>query len=179
MSNLAYKYISQGFMADAEKLLKMAQQEKDVHPNVAEAMASIAKQKNSETEKKVEINKVGIKQKNFLKFYADLRFTPKHQEGAFNGKWRFGSEIINIEEKNNTLSAEWGKAPNKQKLQGNITGNSAEITLENQVSYITTYESFTKGNNGLCYIDSNRKTIHIMTLAKYKPKFMEFVLESE
>lgn len=179
MSNIAYKYIGQGLITDAEELLKKAQQEKEVHPNVLDSMASISKQKNSETEKKERINQVGIKQKAFLKDYADSRFTHNYQEGIFNGKWKYDSEIITIEEKDKTISAEWGKAPNKKKFKGEVNGNSANITFENQIAWLTTSESFSKGNDALCYINANRKTIHIMTLSKEKPEFIDLTLENQ
>ncbi len=179
MSNLAYKFIEVGFITEAESILRKAQEEKSVHPNVLDAMASIAKRKKSEDEKKSEIDKIGIRQKTFFKNFAEARFNIPYKEGVFNGTWKFGSETIKIEEKDKIIVAEWGKAPNKRRLKGEIEDRSANFVFENQIAWMTSQESFTVTSNGLCYLDLDRKVIHLMTLSKEKPEFMEFILENE
>ena len=69
VANKAYRLIDVGFIDEAKKILKEAQQKEDVHPNVNEALVSISKKEEGE----------GVIEENLIKEASVQRDCRLHQ----------------------------------------------------------------------------------------------------
>ena len=171
MANLAYKLLGKGFIDEAEEIISKAQEQQDVHSNIAAAASKIMQNKEAEREKWEALINLGIKQKTFLQNFAEARFNYSEKPKTFNGRWKFENTSLEIKETNGNFISIWGEGSSRQKLTGEVKGETAEVTLKKTSSW--NKETFDSGNSGLCYLSPDRKKIHIMILDKENPAFLE------
>lgn len=181
MANLADLFIEKGFVREADEILKEAQKQADVHTNVAQALATVATRREAEKKRWEETIQIGIHQKSFLQNFADARFSAESEWGNFSGRWKFGPDAFEIIDSGTKISAQWGSNTKRYKLEGEIIGNSAKLSIQKWVSapWMSNTEKgyFSDGVPGLSYLSSDNRKLYIMRLAKDELEFIELERE--
>ncbi len=132
-ANLAYRYLSAGFEAEAESVLNDARTADEPHQNVGAALARLGADRDAETKRVEELKRVGQQQADFMSRHADALI--RSAADRFAGSWEFdGGEQLTISVVEGRLSAEWEYKRVKRKLEGTLRGEAAKAAYS-EMSY--------------------------------------------
>ena len=97
MANLAYNYINEGFLSDADDILEKARNEKNYHNNVNSAMTQIHQNKEREEKSEKDILKSLDKERKFRLNFAEAYALPF--EVNIDGEWEseHGKILLRVE----------------------------------------------------------------------------------
>ena len=180
MSNLAYKYMYEGFSEDAASILEKAKSLDDVHPSVGSAIADLQKLKDQEKELWKKIVGNGVQQQDFFRKYADRYFTKAKSSDSFEGDWILDSEHnIKITSQNDKMSAEWGEKTKIGKIEGTVTNATAKLKWKKWVSGFFGNGHFDSGTDGFAYLSTDGSSIQVMTIDKTETVFHQLVRKTE
>ena len=176
MSNLADRYMYQGFELEAQELLDKARKEDKPHRNVGRAMSALADKKVEENQAWDNIITEGMKQKEFFWAYADAYFLPSDQEQPFVGQWASPTgKVFVISQENDILTARWETEHEGEKYEGTVHNLAVEIEYQRKegsgLSLRASGWSATK--EGFAYLSRDGSRIHIHTCEKRTTFFLE------
>ena len=103
MANLAYKYIQEGFLDEANGLIEKALAFKDFHQNVASARARIDEVKDEEEKREQEILNTIDDERKFRLAFADAISVKPEEVPSIKGKWNTPYGAIDIATVNGML----------------------------------------------------------------------------
>ncbi len=121
-SNLAYKYINEGFYEEASDLYKDAVKKEDFHKNIGGVITKISKLKEEESNKETKVNEEFLKQKELFLKYANARVSKFDRD--IKGMWSdvLGSNFsLSLEKNNLVIEGEY-----EQKSLGELFGTNSE-----------------------------------------------------
>jgi len=191
MANLAQLYLNNGFLEDAKKIIKMAQEHEEPHENVPHVITGIhSKQENDKNSWKNTLKK-GNEYRKFVRQYTSAYFNEGTEPANLSGIWNMGSQNqVEFKAHKNKLSAEWLIEPTglsstkfKCSLSGTIHNNSALVTYKKEpvdktlavgllaVVETTTYDCF-------AYIAPAKNEINIIAKDPKKDFSLRFYRES-
>jgi tetratricopeptide (TPR) repeat protein len=171
-ANLAYLLMNAGFEEEARKLLDEVKNEKDVHPNVASAIAALAQKEQAEEETRKKILDRAVEEQRFIKQFGRLRLTgsPDH----FAGKWTSADgQTFELVRKETKLTGIWMVEKTKRELTGTLTNGTAKIELS-----ITPEHIFLSGYRrlkGYAYVSHEGQRFRWMLFDGQVPEFAEFI----
>jgi tetratricopeptide (TPR) repeat protein len=125
MSNIAYKYIQVGFEEEARKTLKRANEQQQVHENVAHAQSRLASDRKQEEEAKQAIMARAKVAQKFFREFAEAYFA-KASIPAIKGSWHiptFG--VVVLENNGKELKADWQSGDNQFALLATLHNKAA------------------------------------------------------
>lgn len=98
MANLAYKFIGEGFLDEANGLTEKALSVKEFHQNVASARARIDEVKQKEEDREQEILNGVAEEREFRLAFAEATYVKPDQIPPITGRWKtpYGDIEINI-----------------------------------------------------------------------------------
>lgn len=180
MSNLAYKYMNEGFSEEAASILEKAKSLDNIHPNVGSAIADLQKVKEQEEELWKKILSNGVQQQGFFRKYADRYFTKAKSSDSFEGAWILdGEHDIRIGLQKDKISAEWGEKRKIGKIEGTITNATAKLKWRKWVSGFFGNGHFDSGTDGFAYLSTDGSSIQVMTIDKTEIVFHQLVRKRE
>ncbi|HKC65163.1 MAG TPA: hypothetical protein VKB86_16080, partial [Pyrinomonadaceae bacterium] len=177
-ANLAYRLINAGFAEEANDLLSKAKQLPDVHANVGSAISTLSQNREAEREKREKILNTSVKQQQFLRQYAQDRFSPKVEQN-FAGAWLFmsGTEATLVQD-GTQIELDWNIGGKKYQLTGTVINNSAKVTyFKMKYGFFTPANEigFEKESEGYAFVSEDGQKLNIMLLKDNEPTFMELV----
>ena len=96
MANLAYKFIQEGFLDEANDLIERALPIKDRHQNIASALAKISDVKQEEEAREQEILKGIDEERKFRLGFAEATSVKVERVPAITGRWKTPHGEIDI-----------------------------------------------------------------------------------
>lgn len=140
MANIAYLYLNGGFLKEAEDIIRQAMKQKEPHPNVTSALAELEKRKKSEADAQEKAVTKGAQQREFIRAYADARFTRAFNREEVAGIWvseRGGN--VTFEASGAKLSGSW------EETGGNILSGGKDVCkLEATIVNASLHGSFAR-----------------------------------
>ena len=176
MSNLAYRYISQGFELEAQELLDKARKEDEPHRNVGQTMSTLADKKVEENQAWDKITTEGMKQKEFFWAYADAYFLPSDQEQPFVGQWASPTgKVFVISQENDIFTARWETEHEGEKFEGTVHNLAVEIKYQRKKGsgLGLVASGWSAAKEGFAYLSQDGSRIHIHTCEKRTTFFLE------
>lgn len=176
-ANLAYQYLNAGFVDDASRQLADAQEHEAPHPNVAEAIAAVARNTEEENQKERELTKQAREQRVFFSKYADACFDLHPVEFDFTGSWLSDSGFtLVVAQVGNAVEGSWtagrkqfkfkGSAYRKTAKLGGISGSISDST------YLLGYETI--ANQAYAVLSSDGQEMSLMGIKGKENVIMEF-----
>lgn len=124
-ANIAYEYIDNGFIKEAEKMLNEAREKDNVHPNVDKATSYIHDNREKEKEKEKEIMEAAEKYQRFLRNYGECYFR-KNNEVSFDGLWEAeDGKQLTIKSYDSVIEGNW----KDNRLEGEIVNNAIKTNI--------------------------------------------------
>lgn len=180
MANLAFLFLQAGFTSEATELLSTARAEKNVHPNVGQAIATVAERSDTEEKRWKAVLSVGARHKLFFESYAEALFFPVSEQ-CFSGEWvSADGEHLTLSGDQSQISGEWSSGSKKRRIEGVPANRSARIKLKKwQTSPFSSQGGyFDAGEDGYGYVSEDKKRLYIVTVSRTEPVFLEFQKES-
>ena len=162
MANLAQLYLSSGFLKESEDIVRQAMTKDDPHPNVASALADIEKRKKSEADAREKALAIGTQQREFVRSYADARFSRSLDPEDLTGVWVSERGVaVNFARNSLSLAGGW------EESDGGLFGGKEACKLEATIVNASLHGRF------------ERKPQESSSLLAYKPtrnrSFLAFV----
>ncbi len=176
MANLAFQFLQAGFTSEAADLLATARTEKDVHPNVGQAIAAVADRSDAEEQQWKTALQVGARHKLFFELYAEALFFPVSEQ-YFSGEWiSTDGEHLTLVEDQAQISGEWGSGFTKRRIEGVPVNRSGRIKLKKwrTSSFGPQSGYFDAGEDGYVYVSEDRSRLYVVTDSKTESVFLEF-----
>ena len=176
MSNLSYRYMNQGFEAEAQNLLDKARKKDEPHQNVGQAMSTLADKKENEDQIWDKVTTEGGKQKEFFWAYADAYFLPSVGEQSFVGQWESPTgKVFTISQDGDSLSAKWETEKDGEKFEGTIHNLAARIKYQRKGggNGILMQTGWSSAQEGFVYLSQDGSHIHLHTCKKQTILFLE------
>lgn len=176
MSNLADRYMDQGFELEAQELLDRARKEDKPHRNVGRSMATLADKKGEENQAWDNIITEGVKQKEFFWAYADAYFLPSDREQPFVGQWASPTgKVFIISQENDILAALWETEHEGEKFEGTVHNLAVEIKYKRKEGSGSSLlaSGWSLAQEGFAYLSRDGSRIHIHTCEKRTTFFLE------
>lgn len=189
VSNLANKYINEGFYDDAKEILLKAKEQEDYHKNVDSSLLDIKRKIDNENELEESKSESVIKERKFMINYAEAYTTP--MEINPEGEWDFEHGKINLNREGAIVTGHFEVAPTPPQapssglgsrnvllrlgfegkiidLEGKINNRAVEYSLEIKKTSPTDtlLTTSTTEYEGLMYIDDDSKIIKVMERKK-------------
>lgn len=165
-ANLANILISNGFLDEARTILNEAKQKDDAHRNVANAIASIAKEQQAEEDVEDRVLKAAREQQRFLSRFAEAYFAKSSVDLLLNGQWKFPNDtVVTIEQVGKKVQAQWTYQGTESKITGSVSNRGAILDFKEGVYSITTYQ-------GYAYVSENGQQLFIMRIHENDQSFM-------
>lgn len=166
-SNLAYKYIEEGFSKQAEEILNSAKLKSNPHPNVAKAIAKLSDNKEQENETEEKLIKNAVEQQLFYRNYAELYLVLVEDKSAeLSGDWEVeNGEKVSITQNENKFEFYPNENSELYKIEGIVNGLTANITkLKKEKKLYSASDEYTYNSvkSGIAYISKDYKKIKIM-----------------
>lgn len=173
MSNIAYRLMNAGFDNEAKLELEKAQENKEPHENVAQAISDLSKRKNNEDEREREVQSKAQILRKFILGYADAKYIPANGLGSSSGAWTMkdlkGNNItVTISTKENEISLSWkelvawsNSSTWDYSATGRIHNNSGDLQLMRDKSPYGRLKVF---------LTKEGDQIHLMTTGDYRTK---------
>jgi len=175
MSNLAYRYMNQGFETEAQSLLDTARKSDEPHENVGTAMANLAQKKQNENEALEQITISGVKQQEFFWAYADAYFVPSRTTAPFAGEWIAQSgRVFVVVQEGCILSGKWETDKAGEKFEGTTSNLGAQIKYQTKGGGLSLFPGAFWGasEDGFAFVSEDGTTIRIHTFDKRKAFFL-------
>jgi len=169
MSNVAYRYINQGFEQEAREILDKANSMENPHRNVGEAIANLADRKENEEKKWEDVIDQGVKQQQFFWLYAEAYFEPINASPSFEGEWVSKSgNVFVVEEEGKKIVGKWESEKDGEKFEGCICNLSAEITYQEKEGGLGLLSKpyWGSSHKGFACLSRDRKTLNIHIVEK-------------
>lgn len=119
-SNMANKYMQQGFHDEAREILDKVKDQDNVSPNVWSSLTDLSKKEKEEDEKINQYLQEAQKEQMFLRKFSSLLFDSQEHNVVFGGKWRIDTELIDLTQSLN---------PNYYSLKFTARENTFSINL--------------------------------------------------
>lgn len=146
-ANVSYKYLENGFTADAEKILSEAMGMKSVHANVSKAISRMHEIIEEEKKKENDIIKEAEKHQRFLRNYGECYFNKKY-ETKYDGIWEAEDKAqLIIKSEDSKVEGNW----KDKKIEGEIFNDSIKIIIYDKVNHYGKSECEWK-EDGIAYI---------------------------
>ena len=176
MSNLAYRYMKQGFETEAQQLLDRARKEDKPHQNVGQAMSTLADKKEEEAQAWDTITTEGVKQKQFFWAYADAYFLPSDRMRPFVGQWTSPTgKVFTVSQEGDRLSGEWETEQEGEKFEGTVHHLAATIKYQRKGTGVAFLARVRWGSaqEGFAYLSQDGSRMHLHTSEKRTTFFLE------
>jgi hypothetical protein len=188
MANLSLHYLNNGFLEDAKKIIKIAQECEEPHENVPQILTKInSKQENDKKTWNSAVKK-GNEHRIYIRQYTKAYFNENNELLDFSGIWNIDSQNqVEIKVHKSRLTAEWlieqtglHNTKFKYSLSGTIHNNSALVTYKKDPLDKTSLSMLsaaiqTDTNECFAYIEPDKNAINIMS----KDPKKDFVLKLE
>lgn len=187
MANIANQYLHNGFVEDAERILEKARRGENPHPNVGRVSARLEDERSKQEEKLASIRQVAIRQRLFLRDYANAYYLPAIQERSIAGTWRvvegtweFGLADILFESSEDRVSAAQliASPADSYKLELRGLRNRA---FDVSISKSGTFALFSGTRQGLAFLEDDSSLNVMFEATENKPfggqeDFLHFIL---
>ena len=128
MANVAYQYMDNGFEEEASKILNKAKMFENPHPNVAQAISSLAERKEKEDTIWNKTIDIGTRQQEFFWRYANAYFKPHKIESTFSGSWiSSGNQTFIVEHEGVKITGKWEEKNSGEHFSGTMRNLAATI----------------------------------------------------
>jgi tetratricopeptide (TPR) repeat protein len=169
-ANLAGPLINDGYVTEASEILNSAKIKEDVHPNVNDALTSINKKEEAETELENKTLEEAREQQRLLRSFSEAFFITPEIIPSFAGTWKDPKGItFEISLNGDQIICIWSEGEKKFQITGNITNRAALIALfSEKYSFITKKNEFNKDEDGKAYLTEDGHIVIIFTIEKDK-----------
>ncbi|MCO5239656.1 MAG: hypothetical protein M9904_06345 [Chitinophagaceae bacterium] len=133
-SNLAYKYIYQGFFEEAKTLLEQAKNETNVDKNVWQALKRIEDDVKEESNKESEVMQLAKATQAFIRKFGTEYFNDQRNSSiGISGKWKVNDFEVSIKQLSNPIYYEitWKDDKFKYSFTLDLNKNRAVISSGN------------------------------------------------
>ena len=128
MANISYQYMDNGFEEEASKILNKAKMFENPHPNVAQAISSLAERKEKEDTIWNNTIDIGIRQQEFFWGYANAYFKPHKIESTFSGSWISSrNQTFIVEHEGVKITGKWEEKNSGEHFSGTMRNLAATI----------------------------------------------------
>lgn len=137
MANLAGVKLRAGLVEEAEELLKNAQEQEDVHENVASLLVDSGRARAEQASKASELDKNGAQLAEFCSRTAQAELQDGPSELPTRWRWSSGGPVVSHLWKAK-LILEWEEKKAKHKIEAEVRGRSArgdQYTMGSRYSY--------------------------------------------
>lgn len=169
-ANLAYGYLNAGFVAAATAILDKAKATEDCHPNVADALAAVARNPDKEEERIAEIQIDGERRAGFMRAFARAYFSNPASDHILAAEWTCdGKRVALTAPKAGRMAAEWSQGRIVHKVEGTMTGRALRVALrrnseaaQGELSILGSFLSNKGPYEGLGYITEDLTECRLM-----------------
>ena len=161
MANLAYKYIGEGFLKEANDILEKAMKLDSPHKNVGEAWARLQAEKEKEISIWDDAIKLGTTYQQFFWNYGEACF--HNSPVSFTGKWKSPTgNVISILHTEKNITGKFEAETTGEELQGDVSGFAVATKYRVKKLSFGTYYSWTDFENGFAYLERDGETLTIL-----------------
>jgi tetratricopeptide (TPR) repeat protein len=176
MSNLAHRYMNQGFDSEAQSLLDTARKADHPHKNIGMAMSNLADNREKEAEAWKKIIAEGVRQQEFFCAYGDAYFVPSDAKAPFAGEWVSQSgRVFIITQNDSTVCGKWEIEKEGEKFEGTAHNLAAQVKYQTKASSLGGLFSgpvaWGASEDGFACISQDGSTIRLHTFDERKVFF--------
>ena len=174
MSNLANKYLDEGFEKEATDILERAMKEKSPNKNVGQSWMILEDKREAEKELWKDSVNTGTHDQQFFWNYAEARYDISAKPNLFAGNW--------ISPKGNTIAFVQNGSELTGKYEAESTGEEIVGQIDNR-SVILKYRTKTKFarfplwndfQEGYAFLDASNRTIAVLFTSEKQSRSMSF-----
>ncbi|KYG02370.1 hypothetical protein BE21_55025 [Sorangium cellulosum] len=148
-ANLAQRYLTAGFLDQAENLLAVARKRENAHEDVGGVLSRLSNRRKSEEEAWRAAIKVAVRESLFLSDFAGAFLVPDAEE-AFLVPWEMSAgKIIQFKQSTGQLVAEVGDKEHRKRFMLQATGRAATCASLNWDKYLN---QFKESRTGYAYL---------------------------
>jgi len=169
MSNLAYKYIAEGFYKEAKDIISKAMAESSPHKNVGLAWAHLEESREKENATWEAVQKQSTTQQQYFWRYAENRYVASATTAPFAGVWVTPSgNNISIEQTGSAISGMYETDAGGEEIRGTAFNNAAEIKYKakSSGSGIGPLLFWSNAEDGFAYVDLDGQSMSILIPGK-------------
>jgi hypothetical protein len=161
-ANLAQRYLTAGFLDQAEKLLLVARKQENAHEDLGGVQSRLSNRRKSEEEAWRAAIKTAVRESLFLSDFAAAFLAPD-VEDAFLVPWETSAEnIIQFRQLAGQLVAEVGDKEHRKRFILQVAGRAATCTSQDWDKYL---HQFKESRTGYAYLSSDLTEINVLWIS--------------
>lgn len=174
MSNLANKYLDEGFEKEATDILERAMKEKSPNKNVGQSWMILEDKRENEKELWKKSINTGTHDRQFFWDFAEARYDVAAKPNAFVGNWISPKgNTIALVQNESALNGKYESESSGEEIVGQITGRSVilKYRTKNKFAGFALWGDF---QEGYAFLDVNNRTITVLSVSEKQSSGMSF-----
>lgn len=174
MSNLANKYLDEGFEKEAADLLEHAMKEKSPNKNVGQSWMILEDKREAEKELWKDSINIGTQDQQFFWNFAEARYDISAKPNPFVGNWISPKgNTIAFTQSGSTLNGKYESESNGEEVAGQIDNRSVILKYRTKTKFAQ-FALWGDFQEGYAFLDVNNTIITVLFTSEKQSRTMTF-----